>query len=276
MKIGLLSRNARLYSSRRLIQAIRGSGHDPVIIDPLQCLVSVNPMSLRYRQRRFPVVDVVIPRIGAFGNSIVLAIVRQLELMGVPVLNSSQAIAIARDKLATLQVLSSASIPVPGTMFSVDEGHVDRMVDTLGTPLVLKALDGMQGAGVVLGETVRSIPSIIDWFRVSRADFIAQEFIPESAGTDIRILVVDGQVVAAMRRQGVETEFRSNLHRGGTAEPVVATPIEMEIAVRAAEVVGLNLAGVDILRTDRGPMVMEVNASPGLEGIESTTTLDLA
>jgi ribosomal protein S6--L-glutamate ligase len=276
MRVGLVTRNARLYSSRRLIQAIRELGHDPVVIDPFRCVLSLNPMEIRYKNRPLKPIDVAIPRIGMVGASVVLAVLRQLEMQGTRLLNRPEAIYIARDKLATLQRLQQVGIPVPPTQFSVDTSQMTRAMKGLGHPVILKVLDGSQGAGVVLSESSRSTASVVDWFQSTRTDFIAQAFIQDAGNADIRCLVLDGQVIASMRRQGQSGEFRSNLHRGGTAEPVSITDEERDMSIRATAALGLRLSGVDILRSAKGSFVIEVNASPGLEGIEGVVLTDLA
>lgn len=276
MRVGLVTRNARLYSSRRLIQAIRELGHEPVVIDPFRCVLSLNPLSIRHKNRPLRPVDVAIPRAGAMGFSIVLAVLRHLRMQGTRLLNSVDAISTARDKLQTLQRLQLSGIPVPHTVFGVDSFQLERAVKSLGTPVVFKVLDGLQGAGVVLSESSRSSASVMDWFHSSRTDFIAQAFIHDADNADIRCLVLDGKVIAAMRRKAQDGEFRSNLHRGGTAELVMPTMEEVAMSCGAADALGLRLAGVDILRSRQGSYVIEVNASPGLEGIEGVMLNDLA
>ncbi|NDD67623.1 RimK family alpha-L-glutamate ligase [bacterium] len=276
MRVGLVTRNARLYSSRRFIEAIRGLGHEPIIVDPFRCVLSVNPVGIRHKNRPLKHIDVAIPRVGAMGTSVVLAVLRQLQLQGTTLLNSADAIGTARDKLATLQRLQAAGIPVPPTVYSVDSDQLTRAIRPLGTPTVFKVLDGLQGAGVVLAESERGASSVIDWFQASRTDFVAQAFIHEAENADIRCLVLDGKVIAAMRRQAQNGDFRSNLHRGGTAELVVPTDQEVSVSIAAAAALGLRLAGVDLLRTRGQSVVIEVNASPGIEGIEGVALQDLA
>ena len=276
MRVGLVTRNARLYSSRRFIQAIRELGHEPVVIDPFCCVLSLNPVSIRLKNRPLRPVDVAIPRVGATGSSIVMAVLRHLQMTGTRLLNTVDAISIARDKLQTLQCLQLADIPVPRTVFSVDSKQLERSLKPLGVPVIFKVLDGLQGAGVVMSESTRSTSSVIDWFQSSRTDFIAQAFVHDADNADIRGWVLDGKLIAAMRRKAQDGEFRSNLHRGGTAEFVTPTPDEIEMSCAAAAALGLRLAGVDILRSGKGSYVIEVNASPGLEGIEGVVLNDLA
>lgn len=276
MRVALVSRNARLYSSRRIIQAIRDLGHDAVIVDPFRCVLSLNPVAIRHRFRPLKPVDVVIPRVGNAGASVVLAVSRQLQLLGAWILNPTEAILLARDKLATLQRLQMAGIPVPSTQFSVDQLQLPQTVRSLGSPLILKTLDGLQGAGVIISETPRSVVSMMDHFHSSRTDFIAQEFIHEANNADVRVLVLGSEVVGAMCRQGQDGEFRSNIHRGGVGESVALSDAEIAMSLAAAQTLGLRFAGVDILRAGSGSMVIEVNASPGLEGIETVLDADLA
>lgn len=279
MRILILSRNQKLYSTRRLIEAARNRGHVVRVIDTLHCYMNISSHepTVHYKGERLEDYDAVIPRIGASITFYGTAVLRQFEMMGVYCLNESVAITRARDKLRSLQLLSrkGVGLPVTGFAHSPDDIHdVIRIVG--GAPLVIKLLEGTQGIGVVLAETQKAAESVIEAFMGLSANIMVQEFIKEAGGSDIRCFVVGGKVIAAMRRTAKEGEFRSNLHRGGTAEIVKLTPEERSTAVRAANIVGLNVAGVDILRSNHGPVVMEVNSSPGLEGIENATKKDVA
>ena len=279
MKLAILSRGPKLYSTRRLREAAEMRGHEVLIADPLKCYMNIathNP-TVYLRGEKVEGVDAVIPRIGASITFYGTAVLRQFEMMGVYCVNESVAIARSRDKLRSLQLLSRKGLGLPLTGFahSTDATeHVIKMVN--GAPLVVKLLEGTQGVGVVLAETSKAAESVIEAFRGLEANNLVQEFIGEAGGSDIRCLVVGDKVVAAMKRQGKEGEFRSNLHRGGSAEVVKITPEERSTAVRAARVMGLNIAGVDLLRSNHGPVIMEVNSSPGLEGIEHSTGKDVA
>lgn len=279
MKIAILSRNRRLYSTRRLIEAAEQRGHQVEVIDVLRCYMNIVPHcpEIHYRGRKLSGFDAVIPRIGASVTFYGTAVVRQFEMMDVYCLNESVAITRARDKLRALQLLAREGIGMPRTGFahSPDDTH-DLIGIVGGAPMVIKLIEGTQGQGVVLAETDKAAESVIDAFRGLDAYFLTQEFIEEAKGADIRAFVIGGKVVAAMMRQAKPGEFRSNLHRGGTATAVKITPEERNTAVRAAKIMGLNVAGVDILRSKRGPVVMEVNSSPGLEGIEAATAVNIA
>lgn len=279
MKIAILSRNRRLYSTRRLIEAAEQRGHQVEVIDVLRCYMNIVPHcpEIHYRGRKLSGFDAVIPRIGASVTFYGTAVVRQFEMMDVYCLNESVAITRARDKLRALQLLAREGIGMPRTGFahSPDDTH-DLIGIVGGAPMVIKLIEGTQGQGVVLAETDKAAESVIDAFRGLDAYFLTQEFIEEAKGADIRAFVIGGKVVAAMMRQAKPGEFRSNLHRGGTATAVKITPEERSTAVRAAKIMGLNVAGVDILRSKRGPVVMEVNSSPGLEGIEAATAVNIA
>lgn len=279
MKIAILSRNRRLYSTRRLIEAAEQRGHQVEVIDVLRCYMNIVPHcpEIHYRGRKLTGFDAVIPRIGASVTFYGTAVVRQFEMMDVYCLNESVAITRARDKLRALQLLAREGIGMPRTGFahSPDDTH-DLIGIVGGAPMVIKLIEGTQGQGVVLAETDKAAESVIDAFRGLDAYFLTQEFIEEARGADIRAFVIGGKVVAAMMRQARPGEFRSNLHRGGTATMVKITPEERSTAVRAAKIMGLNVAGVDILRSKRGPVVMEVNSSPGLEGIEAATGVNIA
>lgn len=279
MKIALLSRNRRLYSTRRLIEAAEARSHKVQVIDVLRCYMNIQPRrpEIWYRGKRLQGFDAVIPRIGASVTFYGTAVVRQFEMLGVYTLNESVAITRSRDKLRALQLLARKGIGLPRTGFAHapdDTAGVMRLVG--GAPMVIKLIEGTQGEGVVLAETDNAAASVIEAFRGLNAYFLVQEFVKEAQGSDIRCFVVGGEVVAAMERRACPGEFRSNLHRGGSARAVDITPAERRTAVRAARLMGLNVAGVDLLRSKAGPMVMEVNSSPGLEGIEAASGVDIA
>jgi ribosomal protein S6--L-glutamate ligase len=279
MKIALLSRNRDLYSTQRLIQAAKERGHSVEVIDVLRCYMNIaaqKPM-VYYQGKKLDNFDAVIPRIGASITFYGSAVVRQFEMMGVYVLNSSTAITKSRDKLRAMQLLSGAGIGLPVTGFANSPDDVKEVIKLVGgAPLVVKILEGTQGLGVVLAETQQAAESVIEGFMSIKANILVQEYIKEAEGADIRCLVIGKKVVAAMKRQAPLGEFRSNLHRGGSAKLIKITPEERSIAVRAAQVMNLNVAGVDILRSNHGPVVIEVNSSPGLEGIESASKIDIA
>ena len=279
MKIAILSRNRRLYSTRRLVEAGEQRGHDMHVIDTLKCYMDIATMrpGIHYKGQLLDGFEAVIPRIGASITFYGLAVLRQFEMMGVFPLNESVAIGRARDKLRSLQLLARKGIGLPLTGFAHDVENTHDLIRLVGgAPLVVKLLEGTQGKGVVLAETNKAAESVIDAFRELHADFLVQEFIKEAGGADIRCLIIGDKVVAAMQRQAREGEFRSNLHRGGTGSAARLTPQERAMAVRAARTMGLNVAGVDVLRSNHGPLVMEVNSSPGLEGIETVTGKDIA
>lgn len=279
MKIAILSRNTKLYSTKRLVEAAEQRDHEAMVYDTLKCYMNVTTMrpSVKYKGETISDVDAVIPRIGASITMYGMAVLRQFEMMGVFPLNESVAIGRSRDKLRSLQLLSRKGIGLPISGFAHDVSNTQDLIDMVGgAPLVVKLLEGTQGKGVVLAETKKAAESVIDAFRGLKADFLVQEFIKEAGGADIRCFVVGDKVVAAMKRQAKEGEFRSNLHRGGVATVVKITPEERSTAARAARIMGLNVAGVDLLRSNHGPVVMEVNSSPGLEGIEQATAKDVA
>jgi ribosomal protein S6--L-glutamate ligase len=279
MKIALMARNAKLYSHQRLVDAAGKRGHEIDIVDHLKCYMDITSHrpAIRYEGRVLNGYDAVIPRIGASVTFYGLAVLRQFEMMNVWPLNESVAIGRSRDKLRCLQLLSRAGLGLPVTGFAHSTKEVDNMIELAGgAPVVIKLLEGTQGIGVVLGETHSSAKSIIEAFRGLNAQIMVQEFIKEAKGVDIRCLVIGGKVVASMQRKGAEDDFRSNLHRGGTATTIRITPEERSTAVRAAKTLGLNVAGVDMLRSNHGPVIMEVNSSPGLEGIERATGKDIA
>ncbi len=279
MKIAILSRSSSLYSTKRLVEAGKARGHEIEVIDTLKCymdITSTKPM-VHYQNRVLDDFDAIIPRIGASITFYGTAVIRQFEMMGVFSLNESVAISRSRDKLRSLQLLSRKGLGLPVTGFA----HSTKMTSDLiklvgGSPLVIKLLEGTQGKGVVLAETDSAAESVIDAFREMDANILVQEFIKEARGTDIRCFVVGDEVVASMQRTAKPGEFRSNLHRGGTAKVIEISHEERQAALDATKALGLNLAGVDMLRSSRGPLIMEVNSSPGLNGIETATGKDVA
>lgn len=279
MKIAILSRNPKLYSTGRLVEAAKARGHEVRILDVLRCYMNITSMrpSIHYRGEDLHGFDAIVPRIGASVTFYGTAVLRQFEMMGVYPLNESVAITRSRDKLRALQLLSRKGIGLPVTGFANKPDDIQDLIEMVGgAPLVIKLLQGTQGIGVVLAETRKAAESVIESFLGMQISVLVQEFIKEAGGSDIRCFVIGDKVVAAMKRQGAEGEFRSNIHRGGTAMTVKITPEERSTAVRAARTMGLNVCGVDILRTNHGPVVMEVNSSPGLEGIETVTGKDIA
>lgn len=279
MKIAILSRNKKLYSTRRLVEAGAARGHQIDVIDTLQCYMDITKTRsvVRYRGEELPRYDAVIPRIGASVTFYGTAVVRQFEMMGTFSVNESVAISRSRDKLRSLQLLSRKNVGLPRTGFANKSTNIKDLIKTVGgAPLVVKLLEGTQGIGVVLAENNKSAESIIEAFMGLNANILVQEFIKEAGGADIRCFVVGGKVVAAMKRQGAEGEFRSNLHRGGSAKLIRLSKEERATAMNAAKVMGLNVCGVDILQSASGPVVMEVNSTPGLEGIEVATGKDVA
>ncbi len=279
MNIAVLSRNSGLYSTRRLIEAGRERGHTMRVLDHLKCYVSIEKSKpeIHYEGEKVEDIDAIIPRIGASVTFYGCAIVRQFEMMGVVSCTESQAIVRSRDKLRSMQILSREGIDMPKTGFARlprDKSDIIEMVG--GTPVVIKLLEGTQGIGVVLAETKKAAESVLDAFYGLKTNILIQEFIRESKGTDIRAFVVDGKVVGAMKRTGKEGEFRSNLHRGGRAESIQLSAAERRTAIKAAKTLGLGVAGVDMLPSNRGPLIMEVNSSPGLEGIERSTGINIA
>ncbi len=279
MKIAILSRNSGLYSTRRLLEAGKARGHEIEVIDTLKCymdITSTKPM-VHFQNRALGDFDAIIPRIGASITYYGTAVIRQFEMMNVFSLNESVAIARARDKLRSLQILSRKGLGLPVTGFAHSTKMTQELIKLVGgAPLVVKLLEGTQGKGVVLAETNSAAESVIDAFREMDANILVQEFIKEARGSDIRCFVIGDQVVAAMMRTAKPGEFRSNLHRGGTAKVIEITDEERQAALDATKALGLNLAGVDMLRSERGPLIMEVNSSPGLNGIETSTGKDIA
>lgn len=278
MHIGILSRKAELYSTSRLVEASKERGHEVTVIDPLKCYMNITSHrpSVHYKDQSLKF-NAIVPRIGASITFYGTAVLRQFEMMGTYSINDSVAISRSRDKLRSLQLLSRKGIGLPITGFANSTKNTADLINLVGgAPLIVKVLEGTQGKGVVLAETQKAAESVIDAFRGLDAYFLVQEYIKESGGADIRCLVVGDKVVAAMKREAKEGEFRSNLHCGGTASIIKITPEERSTAVRAANIMGLKLAGVDLLRSNHGPLVMEVNSSPGLRGIEESTSKDVA
>ena len=279
MKLAILSRNAKLYSTRRLVEAARQRGHSARVLDPLRCYMRIGKdgFALRYKGQSLAGYGAVIPRIGASINRYGNAVLHQFELMGCHTPNPSAAIKDARDKLRCHQLLAAQGIDMPVTVFGDNPDDTEDLLAMLGDPPhVIKLTEGSQGRGVMLTEKPSASRGVVDALRGLYATFLLQEFIAEAGGADIRCLVVGGEVVAAMRRQAPEGDFRANLHRGGSAEGVELDPATAGVAVRAAKVLGLGVAGVDLVLSARGPLVLEVNASPGLEGIECSTGVDVA
>jgi ribosomal protein S6--L-glutamate ligase len=279
MKLAILSRNSKLYSTRRLVEAARERGHSARVLDPLRCYmrISVGGFDMHYRGRAIADYQAVLPRIGASITRYGCAVLRQFELMGAATPNGAEAIARARDKLQTHQLLAAQGIDMPVTVFGDNPDDTTDLLSMLGPPPhVIKLNESSQGAGVILTEKPSASRSVVEALRGLYANFLVQEFVAEAEGADLRCFVVGDTVVAAMRRQAPKGDFRSNLHRGGSAEAVEPDAAEREVAVRAARVLGLGVAGVDLIRSRRGPLVLEVNSSPGLEGIEAATGVDVA
>jgi ribosomal protein S6--L-glutamate ligase len=279
LAIAILSRNARLHSTRRLVEAARALGHRPLVLDTLHCnmVLSRERPAMFYRGTEVPPLDVVIPRIGASITHYGLAVVNQLDMMGVPVLNDAIPIARARDKLRALQLLSRFGIDIPRTAMCRYRDEVPQVVEHIGgLPCIIKLLQGTQGVGVMIASTMEEVRGMLDTFWDLGQEILLQEFVAESRGRDLRALVIGDRVVAAMRRQARTGEFRSNIHRGGTARAVELHREYVEAAVKAARVIGLEVAGVDMLESRTGPKIMEVNASPGFEGLERATRVDIA
>jgi ribosomal protein S6--L-glutamate ligase len=279
MKIVILSRNAKLYSTKRLVEAAKDKGHQVLVLDHSKCdlVIEKGDPAIHYKGEKITGVDAIIPRIGASITFYGTAVVRQFEMMKVFSANESQAIVRSRDKLRSLQILSRSGLGMPKTVFTNHSKEVMRVIQKVGgAPLVIKLLEGTQGLGVVLAETNKAAESVIEAFYGLKTRIIVQEFIKEAKGADIRAFIVDGEVVGAMKRQGKEGEFRSNLHRGGTAEIIKLSRAEKTAALKAAKALGLAIAGVDMLQSSRGPLILEVNSSPGLEGIEKATRENIA
>ncbi len=280
MKIAILSRNNRLYSTSRLYDAAVNRGHKVRVIDSLKCYMNINPDKSEVHYKQGEILenfDAIIPRIGASITFYATAVLRQFESMGTYSLNPSIAITRGGDKLRAHQMLARKGIGMPITGFAHSPSNSRDLIKMVGgAPVVIKLLEGAQGKGVLLAETTRMAETLIEAFRDLEAFFLVQEFIKEAKGMDIRCFVIGDKVVAAMRRKALSGDFRSNIHRGGTAEVVKITPKERKMAVQAAKIIGLNVAGVDIVRSERGPLVLEVNSSPGLKGIEAASGLDIA
>jgi ribosomal protein S6--L-glutamate ligase len=279
MKIAILSRGPKLYSTRRLVEAAEQRGHEVIVLDHLKCVLVIekgNP-HIYYGGKEVVGIDAIIPRIGTSVTFYGAAVVRQFEQMKVFSSVESQALVRSRDKLRSLQLLAKAGIGMPKTAFASIPKNIENVLEQVGgAPVVIKLLEGTQGIGVILAETHKSAKSVIESFLALKANILVQEFIKEAGGADIRAFIVDGKIVGAMKRQGLPGEFRSNLHRGGIANVIELTKEERETAIKAAKKLGLAIAGVDMLQSSRGPLVMEVNSSPGLEGIEGATGIDIA
>ncbi|MEQ9317975.1 MAG: 30S ribosomal protein S6--L-glutamate ligase [Polyangiaceae bacterium] len=279
MKIAILSMNPHLYSTKRLVAAAEERGHETGVVEYLRGAMDItaHKPKVMYQGEPLKRVDAVIPRIGVSNTFYGTAVVRQFEMMGVYSVNESQAISRSRDKLRCLQLLARAGVGLPVTGFAHSTKDTEGLLEMVGgAPVVLKMLEGTQGLGVILADTDNAATAVIEAFRAIHANILVQEFIKEAGGADLRCFVVGKKVVAAMKRQGPKGEFRSNLHRGGSATKIKLTPEERMTASRAAKAMGLRVAGVDILRSNHGPVVMEVNSSPGLEGIENATEVDVA
>lgn len=279
MKIGILSRNSSLYSTQRLIEACKERGHDYKVIDALRCYMNINSEKpeIHFKGEQLSEFNAIIPRIGASVTFYGTAVLRQFEMMGVYPVNESVAISRSRDKLRSMQLLSRKGIGMPITGFASKPDDIKDLLNMVGgAPVVIKLLEGTQGIGVVLAENRKAAESVIEAFMGLKANIMVQEYVKEAGGADIRCFVIGDKVIASMKRQGAEGEFRSNLHRGGTATLIKISPQERKTAIDAAKIMGLNVAGVDLLRSARGPLVMEVNSSPGLEGIEKATGKDIA
>jgi ribosomal protein S6--L-glutamate ligase len=279
MKIAILSRNPNLYSTRRLVEVGKNHGHEMVIIDHQKCVLVIEKgrPHIYYKGQEISGINAVIPRIGASVTFYGAAVVRQFEMMKIFTAVESQALVRSRDKLRSLQILARAGIGMPKTAFASESKNIESLIELVGgAPLVIKLLEGTQGIGVMLAETHKSAKSMIEAFMNLEANILVQEYIKEAGGADIRAFVVDGKIVGAMKRQGAPGEFRSNLHRGGRADVIELTDEEKITAIKSAKKLGLAIAGVDMLQSSRGPLVMEVNSSPGLEGIEAATKNDIA
>ena len=279
MNIFILSRNKNLYSTSRLVEAGNGLGHNVRVVDYMRCYMNITSRkpTIFYGGESLGKVDAVIPRIGASNTFYGTAVVKQFEMMDSYCVNTSYAIANSRDKLRSLQILAEAGINMPITGFASHTKDIEGVIESVGsTPLIMKLLQGTQGQGIVLAETRKAAESVMSAFRQLDADIMVQEFIKESGGTDIRAFVVGDEVVASMKRIAPEGEFRSNVHRGGTMEKVQLTSEEENMAVNASRILGLSIAGVDLMRSNRGPLILEVNSSPGLQGIETCSEVDVA
>lgn len=279
VRLGILSLGSELYSTRRLYEEAKKRGWSVEVVDYLRCATAMqrDELSIMYNGRELNDFDAIVPRIGASRTFYGTAIVRQFELMNTFSVNSSLAISRSRDKLRAHQILAKHGVDMPRTVFAAKVEDVDTIIDAVGgEPLIIKLIEGTQGVGVVLADTRKAAKSVLEAFYGLKVNLLLQEFIAEAKGADIRAFVVDGQVVAAMKRQGAEGDFRSNMHRGGYAQNIKLTRDEKALAVKAAKVMGLDVAGVDMLQSERGPLIMEVNSSPGLEGIEKATDVNVA
>lgn len=279
MKIAVLSTNPDIYSTKRLVEAIKTRGHQAVVIDHVKCFVMIEggKPTILYKGKQIQDIDAVIPRIGSSVTSFGCAVVRQFELMKIFTSVKSQAILRSRDKLRSMQVLAKSGVGIPKTVFAKNPSQVTELIHIVGgPPVIIKLLEGTQGVGVVLAETIKAAKSTIEAFYGLKANFLIQEFIAESKSADIRAFVIGNKVVAAMKRQGLDGDFRSNLHRGGQGMAIQLSPEEEETALAAARALGVRIAGVDLLQSERGPLVMEVNSSPGLKGIEEVSGVDIA
>ena len=281
MKIAILSRNRNLYSTKRLVEAAELRGHEVVLLDHMKCVLVIEQgrPHIYFNGKEVKDINAVIPRIGASATFYGSAVVRQFEMMKIFTAVESQALVRSRDKLRSLQILARAGIGIPKTAFasSPKDKDLDNLIESVGgAPCVVKLLEGTQGIGVILAENQKAAKSVLEAFMKLKANMLVQEFIKEAGGADIRVFVVDGQIVGSMKRQAKEGEFRSNLHRGGSAQVIDLSPEERATAIKAVKKLGLGIAGVDLLQSSRGPLVMEVNSSPGLEGIEGATGVDIA
>ena len=279
MKIAILSRSKSLYSTQRLIKAAENRGHEVLVLDHMKCVLVIEAgrPHIYHGGKEITGIGAVIPRIGSSVTFYGAAVVRQFEMMKIFSAVESQALVRSRDKLRSLQILARAGLGMPKTAFANQPKDIDTLLNSIGgAPCVIKLLEGTQGIGVILAENDKAAKSVIEAFYKLQANMLVQEFIREAKGADIRVFVVDGQIVGAMKRQAREGEFRSNLHRGGSAQVINLTPEERATALKAVKKLGLGIAGVDMLQSDRGPLIMEVNSSPGLEGIENATNIDIA
>ncbi|HOZ87600.1 MAG TPA: 30S ribosomal protein S6--L-glutamate ligase [Bacteroidia bacterium] len=281
MKIAVLSRNKNLYSTKRILEAGEQRGHEMVLLDHMKCVLVIEQgrPHIYFNGREVTDINAVIPRIGASATFYGSAVVRQFEMMKIFTAVESQALVRSRDKLRSLQILARAGIGIPKTAFasSPKDKDIDNVIESVGgAPCVIKLLEGTQGIGVILAENQKAAKSVVEAFMKLKAQMLVQEFIKEAGGADLRVFVVDGQIVGSMKRQGKEGEFRSNLHRGGSASVITLSPEERATAIKSAKKLGLGISGVDLLQSSRGPLVMEVNSSPGLEGIEGATGIDIA
>lgn len=279
MNILILSRKRTLYSTRRMIEECKKKRHEPTVLDPLKCVIAISENKPQVLLKGKPIVDVdaIIPRVGAYGTTYALCVIKQFDMMGVPLANNSVPIERAKNKLSALQMLAQNGVAVPDTILSRYPHDLDKMMKLVGgTPVILKLLKGTQGTGVIYCESTKSVESVLDTIWSLGEDIILQRYIAESGGADIRILVIGGEAKASMRRTPKHGEFRSNIHKGGAGEKIKIPPSYAEIAERCASIIGLDIAGVDLIESNNGPLVMEVNASPGFEGLEEATKMNIA